>query len=62
MIAHAEGLQIGDQVKVGDRTGTIDLIVSDIIIIKWDWRKDYGAFTRDAVERRFSRHTPSPQH
>jgi hypothetical protein len=57
MTAHAKSLVVGDRVKLGDRTGIIELIVSDIFIIKWDWRKDCGAYTRDAVEKQFSRHT-----
>jgi hypothetical protein len=62
MTAHAESLEVGDQVKLGDRTGIVELIVSDVFIIKWDWRKDYGACTRDAVAKQFSRHIPRPQH
>jgi hypothetical protein len=62
MITYAKSLEIGDQVKLGDRTGIVELIVSDVFFIKWDWRKDYGAFTRDAVEKQFSRHNPRPQH
>ena len=61
MTARAQSLEVGDRVKLGDRTGIIELIVSDIFIIKWDWRKDSGAYTRDAVEKRFSRHDPSAQ-
>jgi hypothetical protein len=62
MIARAESLEVGDQVKLGDRTGIVELIVSDIFIIKWDWRKDYGAYTRDAVAKQFSRYNRGPQH
>jgi hypothetical protein len=54
MTACVKSLEVGDRVKLGDRTGTIDLIVSDIFIIKWDWRKDSGAYTREAVEKQFS--------
>jgi hypothetical protein len=61
MTARAQSLEVGDRVKLGDRTGIIELIVSDIFIIKWDWRKDSGAYTRDAVEKQFSRHDPSAQ-
>ena len=58
MTARAQSLEVGDRVKLGDRTGIIELIVSDIFIIKWDWRKDSGAYTRDAVEKQFSRYDP----
>jgi hypothetical protein len=61
MTAHAESLDVGDRVKLGDRTGVIELIVSDIFIIKWDWRQDCGAYTRDAVEKQFSRYSPRPE-
>jgi hypothetical protein len=61
MIARVKSLDVGDRVKLGDRTGIIELIVSDIFIIKWDWRKDCGAYTRDAIEKKFSRYTPRPQ-
>jgi hypothetical protein len=61
MTADAKSLEIGDRVKLGDRTGIIELIVSDIFIIKWDWRKDSGAYTRDAVEKQFSHYHPRPQ-
>ena len=30
MTAHAKSLEVGDRVKLGDRTGIIELIVSDI--------------------------------
>jgi hypothetical protein len=52
MTAHTESLEAGDRVKLENRTGVIELIISDIFIIKWDWRKDCGAYTRDAVEKR----------
>jgi hypothetical protein len=58
MTARVKSLDVGDRVKLGDRTGIIELIVSDIFIIKWDWRQDCGAYTRDAVEKQFSRHDP----
>jgi hypothetical protein len=61
MTARAKSLDVGDRVKLGDRTGIIELIVSDIFIIKWDWRKDCGAYTRDAVEKQFSHHSPKPE-
>jgi hypothetical protein len=61
MTARAQSLEIGDRVKLGDRTGIIEFIVSDIFIIKWDWRKDSAAYTRDAVEKQFSRYNPTPQ-
>jgi hypothetical protein len=61
MTAHTESLEAGDRVKLRDRTGVIELIVSDIFIIKWDWRKDCGAYTRDAVENEFSRYDAGPQ-
>jgi hypothetical protein len=56
MTAYAKSLEVGDRVKLGDRTGIIELIVSDTFIIKWDWRKDFGAYTREAVEKQFSRY------
>jgi hypothetical protein len=61
MTARAQSLEVGDRVKLGDRTGIVELIVSDIFIIKWDWRKDSGAYTRDAVEKQFSRCDPRAQ-
>jgi hypothetical protein len=61
MTARAKSLEVGDRVRLGDRTGIIELIVSDIFIIKWDWRKDYGAYTRDAVEKQFSHYNPKGQ-
>jgi hypothetical protein len=61
MTAHAKSLEVGDRVKLGDRTGIIEIIVSDIFIIKWDWRKDCGAYTRDAVEKQFSHYRPQQQ-
>jgi hypothetical protein len=61
MTAHAKSLEVGDRVKLGDRTGIIELIVSDIFIIKWDWRKDCSAYTRDAVEKQFCRYNPKGQ-
>jgi hypothetical protein len=61
MTVRDKSLEVGDRVKLGDRTGTIELIVSDIFIIKWDWRRDCGAYTRDAVEKQFSRYNSSPR-
>jgi hypothetical protein len=58
MIARAKSLEVGDRVKLGERTGIIELIVSDVFIIKWDWKKDCSAYTRDAVEKQFSRYNP----
>ncbi len=61
MTARAKGLDVGDRVKLGDLTGIIELIVSDVFIIKWDWRKDCEAYSRDAVEKQFSHYNPGPQ-
>jgi hypothetical protein len=52
-------LKVGDRVRSGDRTGAIDLIVSGIFIIKWEGRNDCGAYTREAVEKQFTRCGPT---
>jgi hypothetical protein len=61
MTTRVKSLEVGDRVKLGKRTGIIELIVADVFIIKWDWKKDCGAYTRDAIEKQFSRHNPGLQ-
>jgi len=54
----AESFKVGDRVKLGTRTGVIELFVSDAFVIKWDGRRDFEAYTRDAVVKQFARCGP----
>jgi hypothetical protein len=55
-----ERFKVGDRVQLGNRTGVIQLFVSDAFVIKWDGLRDAEAFTRDAVTKQFTRCGPTP--
>jgi hypothetical protein len=54
----AEGLKIGDRVQSGSRTGIVEFFVSDVFVIKWDGRRAFDAYTRDAFVNQFVPYDP----
>ena len=55
----AESLRVGDRVRLGARTGIIEFVVLDVFVVKWDWRKDSDAYTREAFEKQFIPYNPN---
>jgi hypothetical protein len=49
----ADSLKVGDRVQTGTRTGVVEFVVSDVFLVKWDGRRDSGAYTREAFEKQF---------
>jgi hypothetical protein len=52
-VQKAGGLDVGDRVQAGTRTGIIEFVVSDVFLVKWDGRRDSDAYTREAFEKLF---------
>jgi hypothetical protein len=61
MTDQAAGVKIGDRVQSGARTGVVEFVVSDVILVKWDGRRDPDAYTRDAFERQFTAYNPKAE-
>jgi hypothetical protein len=57
-VQKANGLNVGDRVQAGTRTGIIEFVVSDVFLVKWDGRRDSDAYTREAFEKQFVRCSP----
>jgi hypothetical protein len=54
----AEVLKIGDRVQLGARTGIVEFVVSDVVVVNWDGRRDSDAYTREAFLKRFVPYDP----
>jgi hypothetical protein len=54
----ADSLKVGDRVQTGTRTGVVEFVVLDVLLVKWDGRRDSDAYTREAFERQFVRCSP----
>lgn len=52
-VQKTSGLNVGDRVQAGSRTGIIEFVVSDVFLVKWDGRKESDAYTREAFEKQF---------
>jgi preprotein translocase subunit YajC len=58
--AEAEGLQVGDQVRLNDLTATIVEAGSDFVAIQWDEQSVPELYTRAAMAR-FDRYNSGGQ-
>jgi hypothetical protein len=54
----AEDLKIGDRVQLGARVGIVEFVVSDVLVVKWDGRRDSDAYTREAIVKQFVPYDP----
>ncbi len=52
-VQKANYLNAGDRAQAGTRTGIIELVASDVFLVKWDGTRDPDAHTREAFEKRF---------
>jgi hypothetical protein len=49
----ADSLKVGDRVQAGTRIGVIEFAAANVFLVKWEGRRDYDAYTREAFEKQF---------